>query len=111
MTPNKFQRLFLRQYRELHESKARKRVLLVRMFMSLLGSVAIIAVMSVFLYFADVGAFQIFVPLGAGLVLGNSASQFGSLIRRTMAWDVVEEITDWVRVYELLGEREQDGNS
>lgn len=81
------------------------------MLRSFLGAVVIVAVMSVLLYFMVAGALVIFIPFGAGILLGNSASQLGDLMRRTMAWDVVEEITDWPKVYELLGDKEQDGKT
>jgi len=81
------------------------------MFRSFLGAVIIAVVISTFLYFADAGAFHIFIPLAVGLVLGNSASQLGSIMRRIMACDVVEEITDWPKVYELLGDKRQDGET
>ncbi len=106
MTANKFEQLFLRQYRELHESKSRKGVILGRMLRSFLGAVVICVVMGGFLYFTDTGAFHLFIPLGVGLVLGNSATQLGDLLRRMKAWDTIEEITDWPKVYELLGDKD-----
>lgn len=62
--------------------------------------------MSVLIYFTDTGALHLFIPAAVGLVLGNSATQLGDLIRRMRAWDVVEEITDWKKVYELLGDED-----
>jgi hypothetical protein len=111
MTPNKSQRLFLRQYRELHESRSPKRVLLDRILMSCLGSVGIVVVMAMLLYFASPGALQFFVPFAAGLLVGNSASQLGGLMRRMMAWDVVEQITDWPKVYGLLGNQRPENSA
>ena len=32
-------------------------------------------------------------------------------MRRLMAWDVVEEITDWPKAYKLLGDSAQDGRN
>jgi hypothetical protein len=106
MTPNKFQRLFLRQYRELHESKSWKRIILSRMLQSFLGAVIICFVMGVLLYFTDTGAFHFFLPLGVGLVLGNSATHLGDLMRRMMAWGIVEEITNGRKVDELLQDKD-----
>jgi len=102
MTLNKFQRLFLGQYRELHEAASPKRVIFVRLLKVFLGSVVIVGAMAVLLLFAGGSAFAIFVPFGVGLILGNSASNLGALMRRVAAWSVVEEITNWPKVYELL---------
>ena len=75
MTLSKFQRLFLRQYRELHESKSRKRVLLIRIVRSFLGSVIIAAVGGALLYFMDEGAFRMFPALGAGSAFWRASSE------------------------------------
>jgi len=102
MTPNKLQLLFLRQYRELHEAASPKRVILIRQLRVFLGAVLMVGVMAVLLLFVQGPAVAIFVPLGVGLILGNSACNLGILLRRGGAWPVVEEITNWPKVYELL---------
>jgi hypothetical protein len=102
MTPNKFQRLFLRQYRELHEAPSPKRVILIRQLRVFLGAVLMVGGMAVLLLFVAGPALAIFIPFGVGLILGNSASNLGALFRRGAAWSVVEEITNWPKVYELL---------
>ena len=102
MTPNKFQRLFLRQYRELHEATSPRRVILLRQLRVFIGAVLLAGVMVGLLLFVPSPAVAIFVPFGIGLILGNSASNLGMLLRRGGAWPVVEEITNWPRVYELL---------
>ena len=108
MTPNKFQRLFLRQYQELHESKSRKAVLLIRILKSSVGSLLLATVAAVPLYSADPEAVRFFVPLAVGIILGNFATRLGDLMRRMAAWNVVEEITHWPKVYQLLDERAPD---
>jgi hypothetical protein len=67
-----------------------------------LGVVLTAGVMAVLLLFVAGPALAIFIPFGVGLILGNSASNLGALLRRGAAWSVVEEITNWPKVYELL---------
>jgi hypothetical protein len=37
--------------------------------------------------------------------LGNSASNLGTVMRRLAGWAVVEEITNWPKVYEMLDQK------
>ena len=109
MTLNKPQRLFLRQYRELHQATSPKRVILSRLIKVFLGSVVMLVAMAVLLYLAAGSALALFLPFGVGLILGNSASNVGAFMRRVASWSVVEEITNWPKVYELLGEEDPQG--
>src|ERR1043166_7959456 len=103
MKTNKFQRLFLRQYRELHEAKSPRRVIVMRMLAVFLGSVTIMLIVALcVLFLAGSPTSLIFISFGAGLIQGNSASHMGTLMRSSAAWAIVEEITNWPKVYELL---------
>jgi len=110
MNLNAPQRLLLRQDRELHESKSPKQVILARLLKVFLGSVAIVGVMSVLLYLAGGTAYILFIPFGVGIILGNSATNLGNLMRRAASWSVVEEITNWPKVYEMLDDKDETQN-
>ena len=101
MTLNKPQRLLPRQYRELHEATSPKRVIFIRLLKVFLGSMLMAAAMAVLLYLAAGTALVLFVPFAAGLILGNTSTHLGALMRQVASWSVVEEITDWAKVYEL----------
>lgn len=102
MTPNKFEHLILWQYRELHEAKSPKRVLLVRQLWVFLGGTLIVSALAVPFLFVESRAFTLVIAFGIRLIGGNSASNLGAIMRRKQAWSLVEEITNWPRVYELL---------
>ena len=68
MTPNKFQRLLLRQYRELHEATSPKRVILMGQLRVFLGALLMVAVMGVLLLFVPGPLVAIFVPLKGSIL-------------------------------------------
>src|SRR5436190_13339605 len=103
MTPNKFQRLLLRQYRELHEAPAPTKIMLARMIKNVIGATVILAIMLVVLLLLKNPFLSAMIPFAVGLILGNSAADLGALMRRAGAWPVVEQITNWEKVYALLG--------
>ena len=109
MTLNKSQLLLLRQYRELHEATSPKQVVLVRMLKVFLGSMVIAGAMPALLYFAGSPGYAILIPFGVGLILGNSATNLGALMRRVAGWAVVDEITNWPKVYEMLDDKRRNG--
>ena len=102
MTPNKFQRLLLRQYRQLHEARSPGTIVLSSIVNIMISSL-IIAVAAVLLLWLSENPFlAAFIHFAAGLVLGAMAVNLGLWVRRAAAWKIVEEITNWDRVYELL---------
>ena len=102
MPSSKFQRLFLQQYRELHEAPAPRKIMLTRSVKILIGSTIIVLIMLLVLLFLKNPFLSAMIPFAVGLVLGNSAADLGAVMRRAGAWPIVEQITNWEKVYALL---------
>ncbi len=84
--------------------------MMMRMLKVFFGSVVIVGATAALLYFAGSPGCAILISFGAGLILGNSAGNLGALARRAAAWTIIEEITNWPKVYEMLDDKRQERN-